>query len=134
MEKKIKHLEMIQGVVNRLSGNSFFLKGWSVTLASALFALASRSQDKISYWLIPLPLLIFWVVDAYYLSLERLYRAHYDKVRALEESKIDFGMDVSPYLEAKNSWTAAFFSKPLVIFYGSAIVVILILIKVYGRI
>ena len=32
MEKKIKHLEMIQGVINRMAGNSFALKGWSVTL------------------------------------------------------------------------------------------------------
>jgi len=28
MEYKIKHLEMIQGVINRLSQCSFMLKGW----------------------------------------------------------------------------------------------------------
>ena len=41
MERKGKHLEFIQGTVNRLSTNSFLLKGWSVVLVSALFALAS---------------------------------------------------------------------------------------------
>ena len=35
------HLEMIQNVVNRLSRNSFLLKGWSVILVSAFFALAA---------------------------------------------------------------------------------------------
>ena len=35
MEKKIKHLEMIQAVIVRMGNNSFLLKGWSVTLISA---------------------------------------------------------------------------------------------------
>ena len=39
MNNKHKHLELIQGVINRLSTNSFLLKGWSVVLVSALFAL-----------------------------------------------------------------------------------------------
>ena len=34
-----KHLELIQGVINRMASNSFQLKGWSVVLVSALFAL-----------------------------------------------------------------------------------------------
>jgi len=37
MEKKLKHLEMLQGVINRMANNSFLLKGWSVVLISALF-------------------------------------------------------------------------------------------------
>ena len=28
MEKKLKHLEFIQGVINRLAANSFQMKGW----------------------------------------------------------------------------------------------------------
>ena len=38
-----KHLELIQGVINRMAGNSFHLKGWSVVLVSALFALAASN-------------------------------------------------------------------------------------------
>lgn len=41
MDNKVKHLEFIQGVVNRLSTDSFLLKGWSVVLVSALFALSA---------------------------------------------------------------------------------------------
>jgi hypothetical protein len=36
---KEKHLELIQAVISRMAGNSFLLKGWSVTLAAALLAL-----------------------------------------------------------------------------------------------
>ena len=34
-EKVIKHLEMIQGVVNRLAHNSFLIKSWSMTILIA---------------------------------------------------------------------------------------------------
>lgn len=37
-----KHLALVQGVINRLAGNSFSLKGWSVTLVSALLARRPR--------------------------------------------------------------------------------------------
>ena len=30
MQQKLKHLEFIQGVINRLATNSFQMKGWSV--------------------------------------------------------------------------------------------------------
>ena len=46
MDKKLKHLEFIQGVINRLSTNSFLLKGWSVVLVSALFALSTQDSNK----------------------------------------------------------------------------------------
>ncbi len=45
MDKKQAHLEMIQGVVNRLSTDSFLLKGWTVVLISALFALAAANSN-----------------------------------------------------------------------------------------
>lgn len=35
MDRKIKHLEFIQGVINRLASDSFRMKGWSVVLVYA---------------------------------------------------------------------------------------------------
>lgn len=45
MDRKLKHLDFIQGVINRLSTNSFLLKGWSVVLVSALFALSANNSN-----------------------------------------------------------------------------------------
>ncbi len=42
MEAKLKHLEFIQGVINRLATDSFRIKGWSVVLIAALFVLLAR--------------------------------------------------------------------------------------------
>jgi len=36
-EDQRKHLELIQAVITRMAGNSFLIRGWSVTLVSALF-------------------------------------------------------------------------------------------------
>ena len=43
-ERKLKHLELIQGVINRLVGNFSLVKGWSGLLMSVLLALAARRQ------------------------------------------------------------------------------------------
>ena len=44
-ENKLKHLELIQGIINRMASNSFALKGWAVTLVAGIFALASKDTD-----------------------------------------------------------------------------------------
>lgn len=46
MERKINHLGMIQGVINRMASNSFALKGWAVTLVVGIFVLAGKDADK----------------------------------------------------------------------------------------
>ena len=45
MENKIRHLKMIQGVINKMASNSFLLKRWSVVLVSALFVLSAKETN-----------------------------------------------------------------------------------------
>ena len=71
---RIKHLEMIQGVINRMASNSFMLKGWAVTLVAGIFALASKGTDKLYFLIAYIPIVVFWGLDSYYLLQERLYR------------------------------------------------------------
>ena len=73
MESKTKHLEMIQGVINRLSTNSFLLKGWSVVLVSALFALSAGDSNPAFIFLAYIPTLVFWGLDGYFLWEERKF-------------------------------------------------------------
>lgn len=58
------HLTMIQGIVNRLSQNSFLLKGWSVVLVSALLAVAASSAEGLLVFVAFLPAAAFWGLDA----------------------------------------------------------------------
>ncbi|TQM33640.1 hypothetical protein [Nocardia bhagyanarayanae] len=73
---RVKHLEMLQTIIARLSQQSFTVRGWSVTLVSVIFALfTAQSQDRSELILLALaPAWIFWGLDGYYLSLERRYR------------------------------------------------------------
>jgi hypothetical protein len=80
-EDRGRHLELIQAIVGRMAGNSFMLKGWSVTLAAGLFALAARDSDWKVAAIAMLPTLAFWCLDAYYLRQERLFRKLYEAVR-----------------------------------------------------
>jgi hypothetical protein len=118
MSKKQSHLEMIQGIVNRLSRNSFLLKGWTVILISALFALAAKDKNNLFIYLAYFPSIAFWCLDGYFLWQERLFRALYDYVRNLDEEEIDYSMNVSNANIQDITWVKAFFSKTLVIFHG----------------
>jgi hypothetical protein len=126
---KHKHLEFIQAAVNRMSGNLFLLKGWSITLIAALFALAAKDSNQ-SYILIAyFPLFIFWSLDGYFLSQERRFRALFDHVRVQEESIIDFSMDTRPFASAfRNTWLGSMSSQTLVIYYLGLAAVMLILL------
>ena len=104
MENKRKHLEFIQTVISRMAGNLFFLRGWTITLIGALLALFSKnnSPDYVFYFLIVI-VLIFWILDGYFLSQERSYRDLYNYVRKLKEEEIDFSMDISEYQKLKKN-------------------------------
>lgn len=126
MESKTKHLEMIQGVINRLSTNSFLLKGWSVVLVSALFALSAGDSNPAFIFLAYIPALVFWGLDGYFLSEERKFRKLYDRVRTLDEPAIDFSMDTTPVTAEAGDWWNATWSKTLIPFHGVLILAIIV--------
>ena len=129
MENKQKHLEFIQAVINRMAGNSFLLKGWAITLVAALFALSAKDTNQSYIFIAYFPVIIFWILDGYFLSQERLFRDLYNHVRKLDEKEIDFSMDTSEYKkEKKNSWLYSIFSVTLRFFYISLVVVMLLVL------
>lgn len=135
MENKRHHLELIQGVINRLSQSSFLLKGWSVVLVAALFTLAANRGELSFIILAYFPAIAFWGLDAYYLQQERLQRKLYDYVRTFKEEDIDFSMDTTVVKQQGISWINAVFSKTLLAFHGvligSIFIVMIIVSLVY---
>ena len=115
-ENKIRHLEMIQGVINRMANNSFMLKGWAVTLVSGIFILASKDADKLYFLVSYIPVIVFFFL----------------KVRKTKENDIDFSLKASSkeFGNATNSLLNCLVSKTEILFYFplaivSAIVIIL---------
>ena len=129
---KLKHLEFIQGAIGRMAANSFLLKAWSVTLVAALFALAPNDVNTKYFLVTYVPIVVFWILDGYFLWQERLFRALYNHIRKLDEGAIDFSMDTTPFRSGKGieGWSTAVFSITLIPFHGvllGAIVVVMVI-------
>lgn len=82
-----KHLEMLQAVITRMAQNSFAIKGWSVTLVTALLAFQQRDSDRRFALLAVVAAAFFAVLDAYYLAVERSYRDLYNRVASGQEPR-----------------------------------------------
>jgi hypothetical protein len=120
-----KHLEFIQDIVNRMGGNSFALKGLSVTLITAIIGFSlSGAAPKNTAILALLPAIAFWALDAYYLRQERLFRELYKAT--IKSGKDTFSLDTSPYQKRVATWLRVMFSRTLVLFYGALIAAIII--------
>lgn len=122
-ESKIKSLEMIQQVISRMANNSFLLKGWTITIIAGMFSLNHNNMLFMFYLLIYFIILIFWLLDSYYLQLERKYRHLYNKV--LEENTINFKLELdSSSAENKTLFLQVLMSKTELGFYLLLIIVI----------
>jgi len=117
MEKKLKHLDFLQLTITRMNVNSFLVKGWAVTIVAALCALSATKGQPAFAGITFAVVLIFWILDGYYLSLERQYRKLYDEVRTKSEDAIDFNMNASEYNHGTCSWLHSIFAFTLCFFY-----------------
>jgi hypothetical protein len=81
-ENKLKHLKFSQGSINRMASNLFLRKGWAITRIAALFALSANESNRAYCLIAYYPALMFWALDAYFLSQERRFRSLYDYARS----------------------------------------------------
>ena len=117
-EAIVKHLEMVQGVINRLGHNSFLIKGWSMTILAAAILFIARSSIYSEFLILVfvVPIINFWILDGYFLWQERLFRGIYNDVRI--KNSTNFEMDIKVQLKKPNNkWVNSIFSKTLNIFY-----------------
>lgn len=121
-----KHLDYIQNAINRMSNNSFLIKGWTVTFISLLFILAVNGSNIWFLIISLLPLFCFWGLDAYYLRQERLFRKLYDIVRK-GNIKEPFTMNTKPLKKTVKCWALTLFSPTVIILYLSIILINILL-------
>lgn len=116
---RLKHLEMLQQIITRMASNSFLVKGWSITLISALLAFAAKDKISVMAGVAVLPWLAFWMLDGFFLRQERLFRKLFDHCRSQpQDSPTDFSMNTQPVSDTVDSWIKVMFSKTLLIFHG----------------
>ena len=120
---KHKHLEMIQGIINRLASNSFSIKQWTVMLVTALFILTTR-ENSVPIWVALVPIVALWCLDGYFLWQERRFRNLYMEVCDTDESQITFMMLGG---RQRESYSWAVLSVTLLLFYGLLLALVLVI-------
>lgn len=132
MENKYKHMDYIQSAISRMASNSFYLKGWNVTIIAAIVALSFKESDWRIYACALVLNVVFWFLDAYYLKQEKLFRELYNKVSKIsDDNLVDFSMNTSEFKE-KVSAIPCLMIKNISItpLYLSISVVLLVLIHI----
>ncbi|WQY62445.1 hypothetical protein E5L59_07105 [Helicobacter pylori] len=74
----IEELKILQGVINRMAQNSLECKKWTLALVVGVLSLKIEAISN-SYGLYVLGVLLacFYLLDAYYLKQEKLFREQY---------------------------------------------------------
>lgn len=140
-----KHLEFIQGVINRHNSNSFRIKGWAITISTAIFALTGTIKEPYLCFIALGPIIMFWVLDTMFLANERCFVSLYSCVvnkNKLKVKKVELKQEIQKTIEedfkeysvkeysmnfvqfkeiAKNNWTKVLFSYTIRWFYLSLI-------------
>lgn len=119
-----KHMDYVQAIIARLANNSFVMKGWALTLTSALLGFAATRGDALLAFLALVAVLAFWLLDAYFLRQERAFRLMFADVAAKKVA--GFSLNPAPYAK-QVKWWPTLRSVSLGVFYGALLILSLAL-------
>jgi hypothetical protein len=125
-EYMLKEIDIIQDIIKRMASNSFMLKGWTVTLVVVTLLLRGTEYQVLIAFI---PLLVFWVLDAYFLWQEKMYRTLYEWVinNRLNTDEYLLDMNAQKRFEDKvDSIPNIMRSTTLLLFYGSIVFLLVI--------
>lgn len=80
--ERIKHLDMVQAVVSRLSGNSAAMKRYCIVMVAVGVAIYKTLEEPDTVVALAAMVVVFWCLDARYLQQEKWFRDLHDEVRA----------------------------------------------------
>lgn len=72
------YLTILQGVIGRMASNSAGAKTWCIALVSAIIVVIADKGEPEYVWIALVPVGLFFLLDAYYLGLERQFRERYN--------------------------------------------------------
>ena len=121
-----KHLEFLQNNIGRMNQCSFRMKGWAITLASALIAVFVTTitkecpGNKIYIGAAIASTFLFWILDSMYLSKERKFIAIYNDVIGVGEGKVEineYEIPIKKYKGLKYSFLRSMVSPTEIFLY-----------------
>lgn len=122
------HLQILQGIIQRMAANSTSCKAWCITIVSAILVLIADKGKPNLALLAFLPTFLFLALDAYYLALEKAFRSSYNSfVKKLHrnELQVDDLFSVIPRGDMTNHQMEALKSFSVWGFYGALAILVL---------
>jgi hypothetical protein len=107
---------MLQATIARFATQSTTVKGWCVTLTAALLGFGVVTLPLVAVLAIYV-IVVFAVLDAYYLALERAYRRLYDEAASGQVG--DWTLTVAR--PTTREVAAALASPPIALLYGTSL-------------
>ena len=120
-ELRVKHLEMLQGLITRMAGYGASFKSYCITVTTAVIGFAFTLHRPAVAALALLPVIAFGVADAQYVRVERRFRAVFNLVRSESWDAMpsfDINLASAPaqsFLSAVTSWSIVWFYAPLAV-------------------
>lgn len=131
-----KEIDLIQGCINRMSQNSFMLKGWALTVFAGVTAFTKgenlSSLLTIIFTMI-VPYTCFWLLDSFFLQTEKKYRRLYNMVITKRKAgDLEGQFDLNPNQVKNECYLKSMFSWTLLVFYGIPLLscIILMIIRI----
>lgn len=130
-EKRVKHLEFVQSNISRMNQCSLQMKGWMITVVTALLALYAASisvetgyGNSVFIYIAVAPTVLFWYLDSFYLQQERRFRGIYNNlIDPTKANEINvFEMPLERYDGCKYCLLKIMFSKTEAILYLPVII------------
>lgn len=132
--EKISYLQMIQEPICRMSTTSAIFKGFAASIVAGVAALTYYEVNTLVLGLSFVPVILFFLLDIYYLRLEKKYRYLYEQVR-MGIHVVDFSMKLTKDNKAAKSRIVDCCKSPSIwLFYPVliAILVAVFLLKMRG--
>jgi hypothetical protein len=73
------HINTLQSIISRHANYSLNCKTWCITMTSALSVLLFEKRQCLNIIVILFPVIVFFLLDCYYLGLERLFKDIYEE-------------------------------------------------------
>ncbi|MEA1053175.1 hypothetical protein U5801_25695 [Lamprobacter modestohalophilus] len=125
-----KHLELVQGVINRLAGNGFLVKGWSLTVAVAMIVVIARTDSTALTPVLLIPVFAFWGLDGYFLSRERGFCGLYRRIVQHDPGVPPYSMDIKRI--DLRSWWSGCWRMTLITFHGTVLAMVTVSMLLLG--
>ena len=122
------HLTLLQEPISRLSTSAAVFKGFTATIVTGIAALSYKDIELKLLILAFVPIIVFAILDIYYLQLEKRYRGLYNDVlsgKHKPDYSITLPSDKESIKRAKATILNCLCSPSILLFYPAMIAVLI---------